>query len=52
MEQVLKFREVMERKGLLDVRRREQAMHWVSRHLQRQLMDRANDDPDVQALAK
>lgn len=49
--QVLKFRTLMEEQGLLDSRRRQQAAHWMNRHLKQQLMDRAVADAQVQTLA-
>ncbi|CAN0443534.1 unnamed protein product, partial [Hapterophycus canaliculatus] len=50
-QQVVKFRSLMEEKGLLDSRRRQQAAHWMQRHLRQQLMDRAVADAEVQTLA-
>lgn len=42
----------MRERGLLDQRRKEQAVHWVQRHLQQQLMDRIAKNLEVQALAR
>eukprot|EP00904_Undaria_pinnatifida_P000001 jgi/Undpi1/10000/HiC_scaffold_28.g12454.m1 len=51
-EQVVKFRSAMKEAGLLDKRRRRQATHWVQRHLQQQLMERAGRNKAVEALSK
>lgn len=50
--EVVKFRSLMEQKGLLESNRRRQASHWMERHLRQQLMDRAVADAEVQSLAK
>ncbi len=49
---MIKFQGLMEEKGLLDSRRRQQASHWMQQHLRQQLMDRAVADAEVQNLAK
>ncbi|CAM9400442.1 unnamed protein product [Scytosiphon promiscuus] len=45
-EEVARFRGLMVDNGLLDSRRRQQAAHWMRRHLRQQLMDRAVADAE------
>ncbi|CAM9557365.1 unnamed protein product [Choristocarpus tenellus] len=51
-DKVLKFHETMDKQGLLSQRRQQQAKYWMMTHLGQHLVDRAERNSRVQALAK